>query len=73
MKKALLAVLLVLCCMLFTACYTDSDPWPAADALPSAPPTATVVPATQVPPTQPPATAEPLPEDAVDTSPNFNG
>lgn len=81
MKKMLLILLLTTCCLVLTACYTDSDPWPEANlngAQPTALPTATAVPATAVPATtvpatQPPATVEPLPEDAVDVSPNFNG
>lgn len=48
----------------------------SSDTLPdagTAAPVVTLVPATDVPATQPPATLEPLPEDAVDVSPNFNG
>ena len=77
MKKALLTLLLLICCLVLTACYTDSDPFPSTNELTevqaTTPPTVTVVPATEVPPTQPPATVEPMPEDAVDVSPNFNG
>ncbi len=77
MKKAFLLLLLAMCCLILTACYTDHDPFPAANELGESqatmPPTVTVVPATEAPATQPPATAEPLPEDAVDISPNFNG
>jgi len=81
MKKTLLILLLALCCLLLTGCYTDNDPWPEANlngAQPTTPPVVTVVPATAVPETLPPvtplpATQEPLPEDAVDVSPNLNG
>ena len=77
MKKVLLVLLLILCCISLTACYTEKDPFPSADELgkpqPTMPPVVTIVPATEVPAAQPPATPEPLPEDAVDVSPNFNG
>ena len=83
MKRILLLVLMAVCCLLFTACYTEIDPWPevnlSSTSTPTPVSTVTAVPATAVPPTAvpftpPPAvTAEPLPEDAVDVSPNFNG
>ena len=81
MKRILLLLLLAACCLLLTACYTDHDPWRetifTSTAAPA--PAVTVVPATDVPPTAVPATPqpvftqEPLPEAAVDVSPNFNG
>lgn len=77
MKRGLLIALCLLSCLLLTGCYSDNDPWPSADQLggsqAAAQPDANAVPATDVPATQPPATPEPLPEDAVDASPNFNG
>ena len=85
MKRTLLLLLMAICCLLFTACYTDNDPWPDANlsSTPTPAPVVTAVPATEVPPTtvpvtlqptaQPVFTEEPLPEDAVDVSPNFNG
>ncbi len=81
MKRTLLLLLLAACILLLTACYTEVDPWPDSNlsSAPTAAPTVTVVPATDVPPTaipltpQPAGTEEPLPEDAVDISPNFNG
>lgn len=76
MKKALLILLIAMCCLVLTACYTDHDPWPEANlngVQATTPPVVTVVPATAVPETLPPATVEPLLEDAVDVSPNFNG
>ena len=81
MKNMLLAFLLAACCLLMTACYTDNDPWReiVLNSTPTPVPAVTVVPATEVPPTavprtpQPAFTPEPLPEDAVDVSPNFNG
>ena len=80
--KTLLLTLLMLSCLLLTGCYTDNDPWVPADGLESPQvtdaPVVTMVPATDVPATAIPltpqsATEEPLPEDAVDVSPNFNG
>ena len=81
MKRTLLLLLMAACCLLLTACYTEVDPWPDANlsSTPTPASTVTVVPATDVPPTavlftpQPVVTAGPLPEDAVDVSPNFNG
>lgn len=75
MRKLLLVLLLALCSILLTGCYTEIDPWPQADSLVQPQVTAqpTTVPATAVPVTQPTATPEPVPEDAVDVSPNFNG
>ena len=79
MKKALLLLLLILCCILCTACYTDADPFPTSQELgnlqetnTTAPAVPETPPATQAP-TAPTVTMEPLPEDAVDVSPNFNG
>ena len=81
MKKTMLVLLLMAGCLLLTGCYTDHDPWPEANlsSTPTPVPLVTVVPATDVPPSavpltpQPAVTPEPLPEDAVDVSPNFNG
>lgn len=79
MKRPLLLLMLTVCCLLLTACYTDHDPWREAVFSSTAAPVVTAVPATAVPPTAVPATSQPtaaptpLPEDAVDVSPNFNG
>ncbi|MBR5547288.1 MAG: hypothetical protein IKU70_09965 [Clostridia bacterium] len=81
MKRTLLLLLLAACSLLLSACYTEIDPWPEADlsSTPTNAPTATVAPATEAPltavphPPQPTGTKEPLPEDAVDVSPNLNG
>ena len=85
MKRALLLLLLTASFLLLTACYTEVDPWPDA-SLSSTPipvPVVTDLPATEVPSTgvpstpqrteQPAPAEEPLQEDAVDVSPNFNG
>ena len=90
MKRSFLLLLLAVCCLLLSACYTEVDPWPEGDltSTPTPAPTVTVAPATDVPLTsvpftsvpvtphpsqQPVYTSEPLPEDAVDVSPNLNG
>ena len=85
MKRTLLLLLLAACSLLLSACYTEIDPWPEADlsSTPTTAPVVTAVPATQTPSTavpvpsqptsQPVHIQEPLPEDAVDISPNFNG
>ena len=78
MKRTLLFILLTVCCLFLTACYTDQDPWPETNLGSTSTPEVTTVPptdppATSIPQTQPPATQTPLPEDAVDISPNFNG
>ena len=75
MKKMLIFILMTVCCLLLTACYTDHDPWSEAifSSTPTPAPTATTAPATAVPSTVPPATQTPVPQDAVDVSPNFNG
>lgn len=73
MKRTVLLLLLAVCCLLLTACYTENDPWPDANLnnTPTPAPAVTIVPATDAP--QPALTPEPLPEDAVDISPSLNG
>ena len=82
MKKALLILMLLLCCLAMTACYTDADPWVKEYAplqpLTTVPPEllpkpSEEVPSPDAPVTLPPVTAEPIPENSVDASPNFNG
>ena len=81
-RKWLFLALCLLACLLLTGCYKENDPWPQADLGGiqfTAAPTATAVSATEPPATaapatvQPAATQEPLPDDAVDVSPNLNG
>lgn len=63
MKRFLLLMICLLCCLALTACYQDSDPWPASDSL-NAPSTAAVT----AMPTQEPVfdvTAAPAADPAV--------
>ena len=60
MKTIALALLMLICLLLFTACHTDTDPWPASEALLS--PGVTSVSTQQ-------ATAAPSPTEAPTSTP----
>ena len=60
MKTIALALLMLICLLLFTACHTNTDPWPVSEALLS--PGVTSVPTQQ-------ATAAPSPTEAPTSTP----
>ena len=60
MKRFLLLMICLMCCLTLTACYQDNDPWPASDSL-SAQPTVSVTAAPTQEPQAPAAYVTPMP------------
>lgn len=72
MKRFLLLIICLLCCLTLSACYVDNDPWPASAPVDQSP-TAAV---TAMPTQEPAATAvfftpSPEPEPAVTLVPQL--
>lgn len=61
MKRFLLLMICLLCCLMLTACYQDNDPWPASVPMDAAPTAAVTVAPTQ-PPAEPVVYVTPMPE-----------